>query len=168
MPLDNDLNKVLIIGSGPTLIGSVSETDILISDAIKALVEDDIQVVLVKPNPATVSTDKQPKVTTYLGPMTLDFLKRIIRMEEPSAIISAYGSTMGIKVTRELVSDGILTQMGIRLLTINEQTLQVNTEEKMTAFLTKNGISASRYLKLSGLTADEIEKQLTEDRKSVV
>ena len=162
MPLDNDLNKVLIIGSGPTLIGSVSETDILISDAIKALVEDDIQVVLVNPNPATVSTDKKPKVTTYLEPMTLDFLKRIIRMEEPSAIISAYGSTMGIKVTRELVSDGILSQMGIRLLTINEQTLQVNTEEKMTAFLTKNGISASRYLKLSGLTANEIEKQLTE------
>ena len=89
MPLDNDLDKVLIIGSGPTLVGKVSETDLLVEDAIKALFEEDIQVVLVNPNPATISTDKKPGLTVYLEPMTLKFLKRIIRMEEPNAIISA-------------------------------------------------------------------------------
>ncbi|MEB3364491.1 hypothetical protein SDC49_15570 [Lactobacillus sp. R2/2] len=60
MPLDNDLDKVLIIGSGPTLVGKVSETDLLVEDAINALFEEDIQVVLVNPNPATISTDKNP------------------------------------------------------------------------------------------------------------
>lgn len=162
MPLENDLNKVLIIGSGPTLIGSVSETDVLITDAIKALIEEDIQVVLVNPNPATVSTDKKPRVTIYLEPMTLEFLKRIIRMEEPNAIISAYGSTMGIKVTRELVKDGILAQMGIRLLTLNEQTLMINNQQKMASFLEHNKIDISRYWKLTDFDPASLEKQLAE------
>lgn len=162
MPLENGLNKVLIIGSGPTLIGSVSETDVLITDAIKALIEEDIQVVLVNPNPATVSTDKKPRVTIYLEPMTLEFLKRIIRMEEPNAIISAYGSTMGIKVTRELVKDGILAQMGIRLLTLNEQTLMINNQQKMTSFLEHNKIDISRYWKLTDFDPASLEKQLAE------
>lgn len=160
MPLENDLDKVLIIGSGPTLIGSVSETDVLIVDAIKALLEEDIQVVLVNPNPATISTDKRPGVTVYLEPMSLDFLKRIIRMEEPNAIISAYGSTMGIKVTRELVKDGILQQMNIRLLTLNEQTLALNTHQKLTSFLEQNNIAVNRYWKLSDFDPDNLKKQL--------
>ncbi|WP_103751616.1 carbamoyl phosphate synthase large subunit [Lactobacillus panisapium] len=162
MPLENDLNKVLIIGSGPTLIGNVSETDILITDAIKALLEEDIQVVLVNPNPATVSTDKRPHVTVYLEPMSLDFLKRIIRMEEPNAIISAYGSTMGIKVTRDLVKDGILGKMGIRLLTINEQALMINNQQKMTSFLEQNQIDVNQYWKLTDFDSTHLEKQLTE------
>lgn len=162
MPLDNDLNKVLIIGAGPTLIGNVSETDVLTTDAIQALLEDDIQVVLVNPNPATISTDKQPGVTVYLEPMSLDFLKRIIRMEEPNAIIPAYGSTMGIKVTRELVKDGILNQMGIRLLTLNKQTLGINTHQKLTTFLEQNDVPVNRYWKLSSFDTNNIEKQLTE------
>ena len=87
MPLENDLDKVLIIGSGPTLIGSVAEMDLMATEAIDALTEEGIQVVLVNPNPATISTDKRPDVTVYLEPMTLDFSKRILRMEEPDAII---------------------------------------------------------------------------------
>lgn len=73
MPLENDLDKILIIGSGPTLVGSVAEMDLLATDAINALVEEDIHVVLVNPNPATISTDKRPGVTVYLEPMSLDF-----------------------------------------------------------------------------------------------
>ena len=59
MPLENDLDKVLIIGSGPTLIGSVAEMDLMATEAIDALTEEGIQVVLVNPNPATISTDKK-------------------------------------------------------------------------------------------------------------
>ena len=145
MPLDNDLDKVLIIGSGPTLVGKVSETDLLVEAGIKAVFEEGIQVVLVNPNPATISTDKKPGLTVYLEPMTLEFLKRIIRMEEPDAIISAYGSTTGLKVTRELVQDGILRQMGVRLLTLNKRTLAMDNQQKMQTFLTENLIDASIY-----------------------
>ena len=162
MPLENDLDKVLIIGSGPTLVGKVSETDLLVEDAVRALFEDDIQVVLVNPNPATVSTDKKSGLTVYLEPMTLEFLKRIIRMEEPSAIISAYGSTTGLKVTRELVQDGILQKMGVRLLTLNKQTLTMDNHQKMNTFLAENQIEANKYWNLTDFSAVDIQKQLSE------
>jgi carbamoyl-phosphate synthase large subunit len=160
MPLENDLDKVLIIGSGPTLIGKVSETDVLISDAITALLEEDIRVILVNPNPATISTDKKAGVTVYLEPMTLDFLKRIIRMEEPSAIIPVYGSTIGLKVTRELIKDGILKQMGIRLLGVNESTLKINSHQKMTTFLEQNNISVNQYWNLADFKYNNLEQEL--------
>ncbi|KGG54251.1 carbamoyl phosphate synthase large subunit [Lactobacillus sp. wkB10] len=162
MPLENDLDKVLIIGSGPTLVGKVSETDLLVEDAIQALSEEDIQVVLVNPNPATISTDKKSGLTVYLEPMTLEFLKRIIRMEEPSAIISAYGSTTGLKVTRELVQDGILQKMGVSLLTLNKQTLTMDNHQKMNAFLAENQIEANKYWNLTDFSAVDIQKQLSE------
>ena len=162
MPLENDLDKVLIIGSGPTLVGKVSETDLLVEDALQALFEEDIQVVLVNPNPATISTDKKSGLTVYLEPMTLEFLKRIIRMEEPNAIISAYGSTTGLKVTRELVQDGILQKMGVRLLTLNKQTLTMDNHQKMNAFLAENQIEANKYWNLTDFSAVDIQKQLSE------
>ncbi|WEV39429.1 carbamoyl phosphate synthase large subunit [Lactobacillus sp. ESL0680] len=160
MPLENDLGKILIIGSGPTLVGSVAETDLLTSDAIRALLEEDIHVVLVNPNPATISTDKRPGVTVYLEPMTLDFLKRIIRMEEPDAIIPAYGSTTGLSVTLDLVNDGILQQMGIKLLTLNKETLMINSQQKMTAFLKQNGLEINQNWKLSDFSSDNLAHEL--------
>ncbi|MCW1057044.1 hypothetical protein, partial [Streptococcus anginosus] len=88
---ENDLNKILIIGAGSALVGNVANTDLLTKSAIEALLEENIQVVLVNPNPASVSTDPLPGLTVYLEPMTLDFLKRILRMEEPDAIMTAFG-----------------------------------------------------------------------------
>lgn len=160
MPLENDLDKILIIGSGPTLIGSVAEMDLLAMDAIDALTEEGIQVVLVNPNPATISTDKRPNVTVYLEPMTLDFLKRILRMEEPDAIITAYGSTTGLKVAHKLIQDGILQQMGIRLLTLNPKMLLMNNQQKRTEFLNKLDISVNQSWQLSNVNTNEVINHL--------
>lgn len=156
MPLENDLDKVLIIGSGPTLIGSVAEMDLLANEAIDALVEEGIQVVLVNPNPATVSTDKREDVTVYLEPMTLDFLKRILRMEEPDAILTAYGSTTGLKVAHKLLQDGILQQMNIRFLTLNPKLLTIGNQQKRTEFLNKLDISVNQSWQLSNLKANDL------------
>ncbi|WEV40673.1 carbamoyl phosphate synthase large subunit [Lactobacillus sp. ESL0681] len=161
MPLEKDLDKVLIIGSGPTLIGSVAETDILTLDAINALLEEDIQVVLVNPNPATISTDKRAGVTVYLEPMTLAFLKRIIRMEEPDAILSAYGSTTALTATRQLLNDGILTQMQIRLLSLNEQTLRLTSHQKMADFLEQQQLPVSHYQDLVSLDTENLAIELS-------
>ena len=155
MPLENDLDKVLIIGSGPTLIGSVAEMDLLACDAINALVEEKIQVVLVNPNPATVSTDKREGVTVYLEPMTLDFLKRILRMEEPDAIMTAYGSTTGLKVAHKLIQDGILQQMHIKLLTLNPRTLSLGNQQKRTELLNKLKINVNQSWQLANLLTDD-------------
>ena len=168
MPLENDLDKVLIIGSGPTLIGSVAEMDLMATEAIDALTEEGIEVVLVNPNPATISTDKRPDVTVYLEPMTLDFLKRILRMEEPDAIITAYGSTNGLKVAHKLLQDGILEQMGIQLLTLNSRTLQMGNQQKRTVFLEKLGIETSKSWELNqsipdnlNITPEELNQRIT-------
>lgn len=160
MPLENDLDKILIIGSGPTLIGSVAEMDLLATDAIEALTEEGIQVVLVNPNPATISTDKRENITVYLEPMTLDFLKRILRMEEPDAIITAYGSTTGLKVAHKLIQDGILQQMGIRLLTLNPKTLAMGNQQKRTNFLSKIGIHVNRSWPLANINISEFANNL--------
>lgn len=166
MPLENDLDKILIIGSGPTLIGSVAEMDLLASDAINALVEEGIEVVLVNPNPATISTDKRAGVTVYLEPMTLDFLKRILRMEEPDAIITAYGSTTGLKVAHKLIQDGILEQMQIKLLTLNPRTLMIGNPQKRAAFLNKLQIGVNQSWQLSNfasLSLNEILSKLNNE-----
>ncbi|MDF7638903.1 carbamoyl phosphate synthase large subunit [Lactobacillus sp. ESL0791] len=164
MPLENDLDKILIIGSGPTLIGSVAETDLVTTDAIDALLEEDIQVVLVNPNPATISTDKRSGVTVYLEPMTLDFLKRIIRMEEPDAIMTAFGSTTGLKITYNLLQDGILQEMGIKLLTTNLQAIKMKDQRQRIAYLKKLNIDVNRFWQLdaasTALTPEQIDQQL--------
>ncbi len=156
MPRENDLNKVLIISSGPTLVGNVAEMDLLVTDAIKSFLEEEIHVVLVNPNPATISTDKQAGVTTYLEPMTLPFLKRILRMEEPDAIVTAYGSTTSVKITRKLIQDGILSEMQIKLLTINPQTLALETPVKQAAFLKKLRIGVAKNWQLQPRTREAL------------
>lgn len=160
MPLENDLDKILIIGSGPTLIGSVAEMDLMATEAIDALTEEGIEVVLVNPNPATISTDKKPNVTVYLEPMTLDFLKRILRMEEPDAIITAYGSTNGLKVAHKLLQDGILEQMGIQLLTLNSRMLQMGNQQKRTELLDKLRIETSKSWELNQGIQDNLDASL--------
>lgn len=144
MPLENDLDKILIIGSGPTLVGSVAEMDLLANQAITALVEEGIHVVLVNPNPATISTDKRENVTVYLEPMTLSFLKRILRMEEPDAIMTAYGSTSALKIAHKLMRDGILQEMGIRLLTLNKQALAMDNQQKRSDFLNEINVGVNQ------------------------
>lgn len=157
MPLENDLDKILIIGSGPTLVGNVAEMDLLATDAIEALTEEGIEVIIVNPNPATISTDKRPGVTVYLEPMTLDFLKRILRMEEPDAIITAYGSTTGLRVAHKLIQDGILSQMNIKLLTLNPRTLIMGNQQKRTQFLQKIGVDVNQSWKLNEIAHDDLE-----------
>ena len=77
MPLHNEFNKVMIIGAGPTIIGEVSEMDILGEQVLESFLEENIQVVLLNPNPATVETDWKKNLKVFLEPMTLDFTKRI-------------------------------------------------------------------------------------------
>lgn len=167
MPLENDLDKILIIGSGPTLVGSVAEMDLLANDAIDAFLEEGISVVLVNPNPATISSDTKKGVTVYLEPMTLDFLKRILRMEEPDAIITAYGSTTGLKVARKLIHDGILNQMNIKLLTLNPQTLTLNVQRARSEFLKKLSIKQNQSWQLSVLNPHDLASHFEQIKETV-
>lgn len=157
MPLESDLNKVLILGAGSALRGNVADTDAIIKSAIQALLEENIQVVLVNPNPASVSTDPIDGLTVYLEPMTMDFLKRILRMEEPDAVMPALGSLTALEAARKLVADGILSQMGIKLISTNGRGLTMNNPQKRIKFLETNNlpVSESWQLEALGLHNDE-------------
>ncbi len=143
MPLHNEINKVLVIGAGPSIVGEVSELDILAKQALTAFAESNVQVVLINPNPATVTTDPRANVNVYLEPMTLPFVKRIIRMEKPDAIIPAFGGKPALKLTKELLESGILTQMNIELLTINSLALSLSSPHNFYTFLKANKISVA-------------------------
>lgn len=116
MPKRTDMKKVLVIGSGPIIIGQAAEFDYSGSQACKSLKEEGIEVVLVNSNPATIMTDSGTADKIYIEPITLDFVKKIIEKEKPDGILASLGGQTGLNMAVELSNDGILDRMGIELL----------------------------------------------------
>lgn len=116
MPKIDKIKKVLVIGSGPIVIGQAAEFDYSGTQACKALREEGIEVVLVNSNPATIMTDTQSADRVYIEPITLDFVKKIIRREKPDGILASLGGQTGLNMAIQLAEDGILDEMGIELL----------------------------------------------------
>ena len=116
MPKRTDMKKVLVIGSGPIIIGQAAEFDYSGSQACKSLKEEGIEVVLVNSNPATIMTDSETADKIYIEPITPDFVKKIIEKEKPDGILASLGGQTGLNMAVELSNDGILDRMGIELL----------------------------------------------------
>lgn len=116
MPKIESIKKVLVIGSGPIIIGQAAEFDYSGSQACQSLKEEGIEVVLVNSNPATIMTDKETADKIYIEPITLDFVKKIIRKEKPDGILPSLGGQTGLNMAVELAEDGILDEMNIKLL----------------------------------------------------
>ena len=108
--------KVLIIGSGPILIGQAAEFDYAGTQACRALREEGIETVLVNSNPATIMTDPGVADVTYLEPLTVDVLERIIEKERPSGLLATLGGQTGLNLAVELAETGVLERYGVRLL----------------------------------------------------
>ena len=96
MPLNPNLKKVMVIGSGPIVIGQAAEFDYAGTQACRALKEEGLEVVLVNSNPATIMTDAAMADHVYVEPLTLDFLKKIIKKEHPDSILSTLGGQTGL------------------------------------------------------------------------
>lgn len=144
MPLHSEINKVLIIGAGPTIVGEVSEMDILGEQALEAFLEENLQVILVNSNPATIQTDKRKNLHVFLEPMTLPFIKRIIRMEKPDAIFTACGGRPALKLAKRLFDDGILQDMHIQLLSINKLALKLQDHTQLYDFFEQYNIHTAQ------------------------
>lgn len=149
MPLHSEINKVLIIGAGPTIVGEVAEMDILGQQALEAFLEENLQVVLINPNPASVETDKRKNLRVFLEPITLTFVKRIIRMEKPDAIFTACGGRPALKLTQQLLSDGILQDMKIQLLSVNRLALDLQDHTELHDFLMKHDLPCAKQWNLT-------------------
>ena len=113
---DQSLRKVLIIGSGPIVIGQAAEFDYAGTQACKAVREEGITTVLVNSNPATIMTDEDVADVVYIEPLTVEVVERIIRRERPDGLLATLGGQTGLNLAREVQEAGILERYGVRLL----------------------------------------------------
>jgi carbamoyl-phosphate synthase large subunit len=116
MPLINNLQKILVIGSGPIVIGQAAEFDYAGTQACQALKEEGLEVVLINSNPATIMTDTNIADKVYIEPLTLEFVARVIRQEKPDGLLATLGGQTGLNLAKELAESGVLEQEGVRLL----------------------------------------------------
>ncbi len=116
MPRREDLHKVLLIGSGPIVIGQGCEFDYSGTQACKALREEGIEVVLVNSNPATIMTDPDFASRTYIEPLKLETLKRILEVELPDAVLPTLGGQTALNLAVALAESGTLDRLGIELI----------------------------------------------------
>jgi carbamoyl-phosphate synthase large subunit len=119
MPKREDLKSILLIGSGPIVIGQACEFDYSGAQACKALREEGYRVVLVNSNPATIMTDPEFADATYVEPMTVEILERIIEREKPDALLPTIGGQTGLNLSLELAEAGILARHGVEMIGAN-------------------------------------------------
>ncbi|HEV2723834.1 MAG TPA: hypothetical protein VGV10_04310, partial [Thermoleophilaceae bacterium] len=116
MPRRDDLEKVLVIGSGPIVIGQAAEFDYSGAQACKVLLEEGYEVVLVNSNPATIMTDPEYATATYIEPLLPDAVARVIERERPDALLATLGGGTALNLARDLSEDGTLERYGVELI----------------------------------------------------
>ena len=130
MPKREDLRKILIVGSGPIVIGQACEFDYSGTQACKALLSEGFQVVLVNSNPATIMTDPELATATYIEPLTKEFVAEIIRRERPDALLPTVGGQTGLNVSVELAEGGILEKFGVKMIGANLNAIRVAEDRR--------------------------------------
>ena len=123
MPLRSDIKKVLVIGSGPIVIGQAAEFDYAGTQACRALKQEGLEVVLINSNPATIMTDKAMADKIYIEPLTLDVVKRVIEIEKPDSVLSTLGGQTGLTLSMQLAEEGFLASHNVKLLGANPETI---------------------------------------------
>ncbi len=116
MPKRTDINSILVIGSGPIVIGQAAEFDYAGTQACMALKEEGYRVILVNSNPATIMTDTEIADAVYIEPLTLEFVSKIIRKERPDALLPTLGGQTGLNLAVELAGSGVLDECGVEIL----------------------------------------------------
>jgi carbamoyl-phosphate synthase large subunit len=131
MPKRTDISTILIIGSGPIVIGQACEFDYSGAQACKALRQEGYRVVLVNSNPATIMTDPEMADATYIEPLTVDILERIIARERPDALLPTVGGQTGLNLAVALAEAGILERYGVELIGANLRAMQVAEDREL-------------------------------------
>ena len=157
MPLNKQIKKALVIGSGPIVIGQAAEFDYAGTQACRVLREDGIEIVLVNSNPATIMTDSHIADKIYIEPLTLPTVKRIIEKERPDSILSGLGGQTGLTLCMQLAKDGFLEKMGVRLLGSSPETID-KAEDRL---LFKQTMEAIEQPVIPSVIVTNIEPALT-------
>ncbi|NTV29058.1 MAG: carbamoyl-phosphate synthase large subunit [Candidatus Omnitrophica bacterium] len=130
MPKRTDIKKILLIGSGPIVIGQACEFDYSGTQACKALREEGYEIVLVNSNPATIMTDPETAPHTYIEPLSVEFVTKIIAQERPDAILPTLGGQTGLNLAVELFEKGVLKQYGVEMLGANYEVIKKAEDRK--------------------------------------
>lgn len=131
MGLHKHLKKVLVIGSGPIVIGQAAEFDYSGTQAVKSLIEEGVEVVLVNSNPATIMTDKETAHKVYIEPLTTEFILKIIHKEKPDGLLPTLGGQTALNLAVKLEEEGHLKRLGVQLLGCRVDTIQKAEDRKL-------------------------------------
>ena len=128
---DKSIKKVLVIGSGPIVIGQAAEFDYSGTQAVKSLIEEGIEVVLINSNPATIMTDKETAHKVYIEPLTVEFLLKVINKERPDGILPTLGGQTALNLAVQLEEEGHLKRLNVKLLGCRVETIQQAEDRKL-------------------------------------
>lgn len=131
MPLKKDIKKVLVIGSGPIIIGQAAEFDYSGTQACQALREEGIEVVLVNSNPATIMTDKEVADKIYLEPLTLEFVEKVIAKERPDSLLAGMGGQTGLNLAVDLYDNGILDKYNVKVIGTSIESIKEGEDREL-------------------------------------
>ena len=131
MPINKDIKSVLVIGSGPIVIGQAAEFDYAGTQACRALKEEGLEVILVNSNPATIMTDNAMADKIYIEPLTLETIKRIIKKERPDSLLSTLGGQTGLTLSMQLAKSGFLDENNVKLLGAKPLTIDKAEDRQM-------------------------------------
>ena len=124
MPKDNSIKKVLVIGSGPIIIGQAAEFDYAGTQACRSLKEEGVEVVLLNSNPATIMTDKDIADKVYIEPLTVEVVEQLIRKERPDSVLPTLGGQAGLNLAMELDEAGFFKENNVRLIGTTSETIK--------------------------------------------
>src|ERR687889_2558926 len=130
MPRRDDIQRILIIGSGPIVIGQGAEFDYSGTQAIKALKEEGYEVILVNSNPATIMTDPEFADQTYIEPVTPEYVELVIEKERPDALLPTMGGQTALNVAMKLYESGVLDKYGVQLIGAKARAIAIAEDRK--------------------------------------
>src|SRR5260221_13150546 len=145
MPRRADIHRILVIGSGPIVIGQAAEFDYSGTQATKALREEGYEVVLINSNPATIMTDPEIADRTYIEPVTPEFVELIIEREKPDALLPTMGGQTALNVAMALANDGTLKRYGVELIGANARAIRMAEDRaEFSAAMVRIGLATPR------------------------
>lgn len=131
MPLNKEIKKVLVIGSGPIIIGQAAEFDYSGTQACQALKEEGIEVVLINSNPATIMTDRNMADKVYIEPLTIEFVEKVIEKERPDSLIAGMGGQTALNLSVELYEKGILDKYGVKVIGTTIDSIKMGEDREL-------------------------------------
>src|SRR4029079_16906537 len=145
MPRNNELKKILLIGSGPIVIGQACECDYSGVQACKALREEGYRVVLVNSNPATIMTDPEMADATYIEPVTWQMVEKVIAIERPDALLPTMGGQTALNCALDLAKNGVLEKYGVEMIGAKREAIdKAEDREKFKKAMAKIGLASPR------------------------